>query len=197
MISVTLNKAQKLLEKFKSTKKNKHTWHQDEDNDVISCTINHNIESFIDDNNIIEDINNSIQYAKNKFNTKWILLEDRAKIKNAIFQKNIECGLHEVLSKIELLKQKKEELKVMSEKYCINAIEQKDIQNVLSNIKKIDENKQKTVTIVLEVIPRKEIEKIINDLSKEINMLEEKKDKLNCNTITISLNEITIKYLGL
>ena len=196
MIKCNLNKAQKIMDKFKTEKK-KNKFSRSEEK-TYSCTSKYTFEPYIDDKNIIEDVSKAIKHIRDEFNMKWLLMEDKQKLKNCIFQKNMESGLSNILAEITILTSKKEELKNMIGQYAINAIKQDDLQKTLNNLRNMEENTENNINITLEIFNRQEIEQMLYDISKKINELEEQKDKINCNTIIcVELHSETMKFLGL
>lgn len=203
MITINLNKAQKLLEKFKTNenvspkqRRMRVKW-STEPESTYSCVLKYPIKRFVTEDEMKNDIDKMLIQMKAEFNNHWIFDEDKRKLKNAIFRENMKCGLYDVLTEIEALNSKKEILKQMISTVLYHTIKQESVPNSLKRVKEMTDTVSE-VELAVEVFDKTDIENMITEISKKINTLEERKDVLNAsNTISVELRPETVKMLGL
>lgn len=195
MISLKLNKAQKILDKIKNHIKRprkalrRNVWENDGCDQQFEFAFNYKRKSFYNEEETLNDVNRIIEQKKQDYDAYWAIQEDKQKIRSAIYRKNMECGLHDILTQIDFLTMKRETLKRMVGTYNQAAFNVQDVTRITN--KEITE-------IPINIYDKAEIEEIINELSRRINSLEEEKDVLNVtNSISVTLSQETMKLLGL
>lgn len=184
-ITFNLNRSQKFLSKLK-----KYIAEVNPKSSLYSC--DDKLVKYSPIEKIRETIEIKKQEYANYLDERITLQNDLNTIKQSIFKANIESGISDVLSNIELCN------------FQMNIL-QKSIKDVLNYpahdneyIRAIKDKIDYTSGYFTEpLINADELENKIKELRKKLNELENKRDKLNANmTIKVELNEKTLEILG-
>lgn len=193
-IDLNLVKAQKILSKMK-----KELAKQAKFNNLNCETIDKTTAK-----NIIENMSilkKSKETKLENINNYYKLELDMLKLKNLIFRKNGEIELDTILSQIDFLNN----MKKFYQNYAngndmrnknIDKITESDLTELINEKSEGSFSSDKYLYYI--VYNQEEINELVKKMNKELNILEEKRDRLNnITSVSIELFETTMDMIGL
>jgi len=209
--SFSLYRAQKNLDKLKpfleilNVFKSKGDWSSSEPN-RSSIEISVDSSSSFTSEQVSEHVAKSIEKIREENQKYLVVYSDVNNIKDALFRKNIECGVNELLREMELVKKELEQSKLLL-KQC-QAISEKvcDIDTIgtvySKKLETLNTNPNRSVTdkfvICVSAYSKEELELLISIKNKRLTDIEDHCSKLNQTiNVEVELSDISAKFLGL
>lgn len=200
-----LAKAQKYLDKLKNklnlntinNRRNTNSYINNTKYFISLSEINNLISS---EEELKENYNKKINNVVLELESKLNLIKDYKNLKNTIYTENTKCGINNILTKIDLL----EEEKNIYESF-ISSIKDDDVKFLSDNkigylyekLKSLTEN-DLIDTIKLRIFNLEKLKEKVKLINKELEDLENKRDRLNANTnITFTFYKETLNLIGL
>jgi hypothetical protein len=146
----------------------------------------------------VSHIQERIATAREARDKRFVVSYDIIVLKDALFAKNAERGISQILSQIDFINAQLADLKSLLSSSAL-AVQTSDIDMItllykMNNMGSITVAKPVTVAVYSQV----ELKKLIKNLTKTLTELEEKRDKLNATShITIPLSSFSRAELGL
>ena len=203
---VNLNKANKLMEKLKNLVKNfklessQQGWMKTTDSLNNYVTINYAYQGA---EKMKDQIREATENGRRMFEEYFSLLRDQSNLKNALFKGNIESGVSKILSDLEDEKKYKsvwEKLQKSTNSNKSTEIQDDSILEYYTTQCKRHETLAISDAFLIsrELYDQETLKKYILNCNKEINRLEDERDKLNHTfEIEICLSNTTKHLLGL
>jgi hypothetical protein len=199
-LSLTLNKANKILEKINNELKEDSIFGRmrNTDSAFITCSFSPTTSS----KTIINEISKKVNKEHSEFEKKSNLIKDKFSLKQKIFEANVSSGLSSILSKIDIAKSTISILESIliqnqnEQTYSIEQITQTVVELEVERIKSKEE--LRNVSFVVKLYKEEEIKQQLQEFKKELNRLEDEKNLKNAETkIEVVFEELTIEFLGL
>ena len=200
MVTVTLNKLNKLIARLKKlVKARKNLLGFDGYTDMNIVKVTYTCQSA---ENISKTLNEAVTDTKRQYQDYLVLSKDLIVMRSVLFTENIKNGIDEIMHKIELQKNIREmwvkcqtssKNRYTTGKYIADEDMEKYVANNLTSISSNTDS-----TLLREAYTTQEIKTFIEDCDNTIYSLEDERDVLNrSRKATVTLDPITAKLIGL
>ncbi len=200
-LTVTLNKAQKFLEKLKAALRKHNTQHSGWDEQGHQFTNDVTVKYYhLDYAQFKASVEESRNKAKQQHTDYIALLYDVTTTKEALFKGNVLSGLSHVLNRIDIMKKQKTMWETLQKNSNAESVVEFSAQTerfYTTNVLKYKEGLCTGFSLSHVLYTDKEIEQQLQQLSATINTLEDEKDRLNhSHKITLDLSHMALGLLG-
>lgn len=186
-MEITLNKANKILEKLSSAELRN-----------VSCEIRRTFKKNDFEVDILDKINKESSTQKENLLYNNAIINDKFLLKSLIFKKNCECGLSDIFAEIEIVKSKISRLQYITSRSCEESVYYESLDKEIDRIKENLLPEQNSFDIEFLVFEENNIKNSLKEEKRKLNELEDKKMALNATkTIEIQFSEQTLEFLGL
>lgn len=204
LTTLNLNKAHKVLDKLKAalTKKSgfrsRNSWDssssssgvQHFENSVSKTYVHQPFEQFMTELKHMRD--ESQQNIQNYI----ALLEDVTQLRTSLFTANVTSGVHAVLNRMEIVKKQIKMWQHIRDSSLTSALQNEQVFDTL--VKRVESGLISNFEVPLSVYEDNVIESKLYTFAKELNVLEDKRDRLNATTkIEIPFSTISLQTLGM
>jgi hypothetical protein len=196
-----LTKAQKLLTKFKiHIEKNKSDIHVD---NYFYKVNNHTISLNDSNEKILEYIDEKDMLLNEKYQNYNLIMVDYINLKALVHKKNSDVGLSQILSELEFFIQLKKNYETFQSQFNnlnarVKVISTDDIEYIKSKELLKTDPYSESVSHKVSSFEKDKIDKLVKKISKELDVLENKRDRLNATSeITFNLSSVSCDTFGL